>query len=133
MERSPLRWDGCVAGESPLHREIPGVARARRQDEPLTVSVAAALSAVPRMLVATARYCLPFGLVGTEAVISVPVVTPLYGDVSDRFAHPWGGIASTCHWTVGAGVPVAAAEKVAVLPGATLTETGSDVNEGGLD
>ena len=39
----------------------------------------------------------------------------------------------TCHWTVGAGVPEAAALNVTVVPETTLWPPGCDVTEGGVD
>src|SRR5678816_3845139 len=77
-----------------------------------TVSVAAVVVAVPPGLVNTARYWLP--LSAKVAVnISVVLVAP---EILVKGPPP----VLTCHCTVGAGKPLAAAVKVAVWPSHTV-------------
>ena len=78
-----------------------------------TVSVAAVVVAVPAELVNTARYWFPFC---DEAVVKLRVVA-VAPETLLKFAPP---SVFTCHCTVGAGEPVAAAVKVAVWPAVTV-------------
>jgi hypothetical protein len=80
----------------------------------LTVSVAALLVAVPAVFVNTAWYLLPLCAVVTAVNVSVPEVAP---ETLLKVVLPLG---LTCHCTVGGGVPLAAAMKLAVLPDATV-------------
>lgn len=79
----------------------------------LTVSVAAALVAVPTAFVKTARYWFPFWveLAVNVRVVEVAPVTLL--NVVPPFVL-------TCHWTVGAGFPLAAAVKLTLAPAVTV-------------
>ena len=89
-----------------------------------TTSVTALLVAVPALLVKTARYSLPF-MAEVAVNESVVAVAPL---TSENVVPP---SVLTCHCTVGDGVPLAAAENVAVLPGWTDWLTGCVVMAGG--
>src|ERR1700736_6488152 len=71
-----------------------------------TVSVAALLLATPQELVKTARYCLPLSAATVEKVYVAFVAPPTFAKVVPPSVD-------TCHCTVGAGVPPAAAVKVA--------------------
>ena len=79
----------------------------------LTVKVAALLFTLPAVLVNTARYLFPFCDV-LAVKLSVMEVTPL------RLLNVTPPSMLTCHCTVGAGEPVAAAMKVAVWPAVTV-------------
>ena len=80
-----------------------------------TVSVAAVVVAVPAELVNTARYRYPFC---DEAVVKPRMVEVAPApETLLKFAPP---SVFTCHCTVGAGEPVAAAVKVAVWPAVTV-------------
>ena len=79
----------------------------------LTVRVAAFVVAVPHELVNTARYLLPFCELAVVKV-SVVLVAPLR---SVKVTPP---LVLICHCTVGAGVPLAAAVKLALLPALTV-------------
>ena len=72
-----------------------------------TVSVAALVVAVLQEFVKTARYCLPLS---ADVAVKVSVVEVAPGMSLN------GPPLDTCHCTVGAGVPLAAAVKVAVAP-----------------
>src|SRR5437773_1076089 len=72
----------------------------------VTVSVAALLLAVPRALVKTARYWLPFCDNCAVKVRLVLVAPPMSVNPEPVL---------TCHCTVGAGEPLAAAVKVTLL------------------
>ena len=81
--------------------------------EPDTVSVAAPVVAEPKVLVNTARNCLP--LSATAAVNEyVVAVAPLIS-LNDAPL-----LLLTCHCTVGDGFPLAAAVNVTGSPAATL-------------
>jgi len=73
-----------------------------------TVKVAAVVAAVPTELVKTAWYLFPFC---AKAALKVSVVEVAPGRLL-KAPPP----TLTCHCTVGAGVPLAAAVKVAVPP-----------------
>jgi hypothetical protein len=77
----------------------------------VTVRVAAVVVAVPTELVNTAWYLFPFC---EKAAVNVSVVEVALGTLLN-VPPP----TLTCHCTVGAGVPLAAAEKVALLPAFT--------------
>ena len=80
-----------------------------------TVSVAAVVVAVPAAFVNTARYWFPFC---DEAVVKPRMVEVAPApETLLKFAPP---SVFTCHCTVGAGEPVAAAVKVAVWPAVTV-------------
>src|SRR5947207_1566752 len=76
----------------------------------LTVSVAALVVALPTLLVKTASYWLPFMPAVTLLSVKVVEVAPL------TLFQVLPPLVLTCHCTVGAGLPLAAAVKVAVLP-----------------
>ena len=81
-------------------------------DAGATDKVAAAEVAEPDGLVNTAWYWLPLSL--SEAVpLRVPEVAPL---MSEKLLPP---SVDTCHWTVGVGVPEAAAVKLNGWPALT--------------
>ncbi len=87
-------------------------------------STAAVLVTVPELLVNTARYSMP------EAHVAV---TPLLNELD--VAPPMGvqlapALRETCHWTVGAGEPVAAAVKVADWGAVTVWASGWVVTTG---
>src|SRR5439155_24526588 len=87
----------------------------------VTVSVAALLLAVPQALVNTARYWLP--LCESCAVkVRLVFVSPTMSVKPEPVL--------TCHCTVGAGVPLAAAVKVTLLPACTLWVSGWVVTTG---
>jgi hypothetical protein len=77
----------------------------------VTVRVAAVVVAVPTELVNTAWYLFPFC---EKAAVNVNVVEVAFGTLLN--VPP---LTLTCHWTVGAGVPLAAVVKVALLPALT--------------
>jgi len=68
-----------------------------------TVSVAAVVVAVPAELVNTARYWLPFCDAVAAVIASVPEVAP------ETLLNAAPPLVDTCHWMVGAGLPLAAA------------------------
>jgi hypothetical protein len=90
-----------------------------------TVSVAAVVVAVPQVLVKTARYRYPSWASATvkESVVEVAPGTSL------KVAPP---SVLTCHWTVGAGLPLAAAVNVAVLASQTAWLEGFVVTAGAV-
>ena len=90
----------------------------------VTVRVAAVVVAEPTELVKTASYSSPFSVVVAvnEKVVDV---APLMG------AKVVPELVETSHCTVGFGVPVAAALKLAVSPEATVAFEGSVVMTGG--
>src|SRR6184192_1958895 len=76
-----------------------------------TVSVAALVVAVCvplQVFVNTARYLFPLALTGGEVSVNVVLVAPV------MFVKPEP--VSTCHCTVGVGLPLAAAVKLALAP-----------------
>jgi hypothetical protein len=74
---------------------------------PFTVSIAAFEVAVPAVFVKTARYCLP---VSTACAVKLYVV-----DVApEMLLHDVPPLVFTCHCTLGVGLPLAAAVKLAV-------------------
>ena len=83
-----------------------------------TVSVATCVVAEPAALVNTARYRAP-AVTTTSSVVDVAPTTSCHGPAC------W-----ICHWTVGVGVPDAAAVNDAVEPRAAVTETGCCVMAG---
>src|SRR5205823_3387367 len=87
---------------------------------PDTVSVAAALVAVPTLLVATARYWFPVKLADVPVIVNVAVVAPLYGAALLTFVNVEPPLVDTCHWYVGAGAPLAATVNVAFAPAVTV-------------
>jgi hypothetical protein len=91
----------------------------------LTVSVAAALVAVPNVLVNIARYLFPFCGLDVVNVSVVEVAPTTLLNVVPPFVL-------TCHCTVGAGYPLAAAVKVALLPAVTDWLAGCVVIAGGI-
>jgi hypothetical protein len=78
-----------------------------------TVSVAAAVVAVPAEFVNTAWYWFPFC---DESVVKLRVVDVAPG----RLLNVPPPFVLTCHCTVGVGEPVAAAVNVAVWPAVTV-------------
>jgi hypothetical protein len=93
----------------------------------LTVSVAAFEVAVPTLLVNTARYWLPDSAAVVDATVNVPVVLPASVVSSVNVAPP---SVDTCHCTVGAGLPEAAAVNVALAPSTTVVLVGCVVTVG---
>ena len=87
----------------------------------LTVSVAGLDVAVPTELVNTASYLLPDCAAVAPATVSVPLVLPA-SVVSGLYVVPPS--VDTNHWTVGVGLPEAAAVNVALAPTATLAFAG---------
>src|SRR5690242_10973455 len=81
------------------------------------VSVAAAEVALPTEWVKTARYWLPF----REAELVKESVAEVAPAMSVKLL-PLSVL--TCHWTVGVGLPLAAAVKVTVCPAGTAWLTG---------
>src|SRR5271166_4710107 len=90
----------------------------------LTVRVAALVVAVPTLLVNTARYSSPFWAVVVLLRVRVVLVAP----VMSLKVEPLSVL--TCHCTVGVGLPLAAAVKVAVWPAVTVWLAGWVVTEG---
>jgi hypothetical protein len=78
----------------------------------VTVRVAAVVVTVPTELVNTAWYLFPFC---EKAAVNVSVVEVALGTLLN--APP---LTLTCHCTVGAGLPLAAAVKVTLLPALTV-------------
>src|SRR5258708_981923 len=76
----------------------------------LTVSVAALVVTLPTLLVNTASYLLPFIAAVTLLSASVADVAPL---MSGKEPPP---LVLTFDWTVGVGLPLAAAVKLALAP-----------------
>jgi hypothetical protein len=72
-----------------------------------TDSTAALLVADPAVLVNTARYWFPLS---PDAAVKLKVVF-VAPEISFQLVPP---LVLTCHWTVGVGLPVAAAVKLAV-------------------
>jgi hypothetical protein len=89
----------------------------------LTVNVAAVVGAVPHALVKTARYCLALSATVVTKV-SVVLVSP------GMLAKPEP--LSTCHCTLGAGLPEAAAVKVTGKPAQSVCVTGFVVTAGAV-
>src|SRR5204863_1517113 len=92
--------------------------------EQVTVRVAALEVAVLHALVKTARYCLPLSESCAVKVRLVEVAPPMSVKVI-----PSG---EDCHWTVGAGEPLAAAVKVTGEPDGTLWLSGWVVTAGAV-
>ncbi len=80
--------------------------------------------AVPDVLVNTARYWYPLLAAGGVVMVRVGETFPA------RLLKVSPPSVLTCHWTVGAGVPLAAAVKVAFCPGKSLAFTGCRVIAG---
>src|SRR5437762_1289782 len=89
----------------------------------VTVSVAAAVVALPQALVKTARYWLPLW---DDCAVNVRLVVVAPG--MSLKPEP----VSTCHCTVGAGLPEAEAVKVAVVFSHTVVLAGSAVTAGAV-
>ena len=88
-----------------------------------TVNVAAFVVADPDEFVNTARYWVPFCAPVVESIVCVGDVAPA------MFDHdPPTGM--DCHWTVGVGVPLAAAVKLAALPAVAVAFDGCCVTVG---
>ena len=92
----------------------------------LTVNTAALLLAFPQLFVKLARYCLPLSLVVSDGMVNVELVAP---EILVKLVPLF---VLTCHCTVGAGVPLAVAIKVAVPPTATVCASGCLVIAGGV-
>jgi hypothetical protein len=90
----------------------------------LTVSVAAFVVAEPTEFVNTARYWVPFWAAVTALTVSVAEVAPL------MFVNVELPLGADCHWTVGVGVPEAAAVNVALPPAVTVWLVGCVVIAG---
>ena len=91
-----------------------------------TVSVAVMVVALPDAFVKTARYWLPF-------IAAVVVAKPSVGEVAPARFVKGPPLELTCHCTVGAGWPEAAAVKVAAAPAVTVTLIGFVVITGATD
>ena len=91
----------------------------------LTVNVAGLDVAEPTELVNTAWYLLPL----SEAV-GVKVYVSDVPPVPDTLLNVDPPAGSTCHWTVGAGLPVAAAVKLTWLPAVAVCDDGWVVTAG---
>src|SRR5205085_801285 len=89
----------------------------------VTVRVAAAVVALPAALVNAARYWLPFCAAVAVKLRVVPVAPEMLLNVAPPSVL-------TCHCTVGAGLPLAAAVNVAVWPAATDWLVGWVVTDG---
>jgi hypothetical protein len=79
-----------------------------------TPSVAAVVVALPTVFVNTARYLFPFCAAVTAVKARVAEVAP------PRLLKVTPLSVLTCHCTVGAGLPLAAAVKLALLPAVTV-------------
>jgi len=91
----------------------------------LTVNIAAVVVAVPHELVKTARYLLPF-CEAAAVKVNVVLVAP---ETLEKVLPP---LVLTCHWTVGAGLPLAAAVKLTLLPLQTVWFVGFVVMAGAV-
>ena len=80
------------------------------------------------VFVYTARYLVPVGVVGVVTTVSVFVWLPASVVSAVQVVPP---SVESCHCTVGVGVPVAAAVKVAVPPAVTDWLAGEVVTAGG--
>ena len=83
------------------------------------------MSRCPPAFVNTAWYSLPFCPAVVDDTVSVVDAAP------EMFVNVAPPLVDTCHWTVGAGLPEAAAVKVAVAPALTVTLVGCVVTAGG--
>src|ERR1700693_1881018 len=90
----------------------------------VTVSVAGSVVAVPDPLVNTASYSYPFSDKVTLETVRVSLVAP---DTGEKVDPP---SVETCHCTVGAGLPLAAAESFASCPADTDWLVGLVVMDG---
>ena len=88
-----------------------------------TTNVAALVVAVPAELVKTARNWWPLSAAVVEAMAYVVPVAP----ATVVQVEP---LVDSCHWTVGAGVPVAAAVNEAAWPASTVWGVGWVVTTG---
>ena len=79
-------------------------------DKGVTDNVAKPDVTVPAAFVTLTRYLLPFMAAVTFASVRVAVVAPA------MFAQVVPALVDTCHWNVGAGVPVAVTLKDAACP-----------------
>src|SRR5712691_4737654 len=79
----------------------------------VTVRVAAVVVDEPELFVKTARYCLPLSADVVEKLYEVDVALTMLLNVTPLSLE-------TCHCTVGAGKPLAAAVNVAVAPTQTV-------------
>ena len=93
-------------------------------DAAATVSVAAVVVTVPAVFTNTARNCLPL----SAAAAVKPYVVAVAPAMSDHVTAPAG---RTCHCTVGAGVPDAAAVRDTDAPSVTEVAAGFVVIDGG--
>ena len=89
----------------------------------VTVSVAALVVEEPWLLVKTARNCQPF-CDATVLKVRVVLVAPA------MFAKVAPPLLESCHWTVGVGLPVAAAVKLTLWPAVTVWSVGFVVTVG---
>ena len=92
-----------------------------------TVRVAAELLVEPAVVENTARYWLPLYVLVVSGVVYVVLVAP---PISLQLEPP---SVLSCHFTVGAGDAVAAAENVAVAPAFTVVLAGCVVTTGTVD
>src|SRR5580698_9349190 len=92
----------------------------------LTINVAALLVAVPTVLVNTASYSFPLSVVVVSVIVRVVEVAPLMA------VQVFPPSVDTDHCTVGVGVPLAAAVKVALSPAVTVWLAGWVVTAGAV-
>lgn len=90
-----------------------------------TMSTAAPLVTVPTELVKTASYSLPL----SEEVVVMARVSDVAPGTGDQLVPP---LVDTCHCTVGLGLPLAVAVKVAEAPAITCWSDGLDKIAGPL-
>ncbi len=113
----PPRWRPTMSTSWPACPAFGNTPATTGTSLRMTVSVAAFDVALPAELVNTARYSLPDS-------DSVAVPDRVVEVAPDTLLHVVPPSVDTCHWTVGVGVPDAAAVNVAVVPATTVTFAG---------
>jgi hypothetical protein len=97
-----------------------------------TVNVTAELVVVLTELITSTRYSLPVIDPVVPLSVSVAVAEPDTPPPSVMFPKFTPPFVETCHWSAGAGCPLAAAVKVAVFPAVTVWLTGCVVIAGAV-
>jgi hypothetical protein len=95
-----------------------------------TVKTAGALVAFPRKLYANSWYWFPDCACAKFVIVSDGVADPLTLPPSVRFANIDPPLGSTCHCSVGAGLPLAAPVNVVVVPASFVRASGVSVIAG---
>jgi hypothetical protein len=94
-------------------------------------SDAFALVVVPPLLITSARNCHPFSVPFVAIAVIVAVVTLAKLALAVKLLNDDPLFVETCHWKVGAGVPVATTANVAFAPISTVAFDGCVVITGG--